>query len=237
MESPQQKLIALEKKNVKTMLLNRKFTENEIKFKSFSLEENNNMVDNKKLQIHWLYLCLCKKPISAEMGYVNTLVIRISNERVRYVNKLITNKIFKYIAKNTSTIYKLNELEQSFNSINSNIILITEKQFINKKTILFKYHFPDSSNSNTYVRLFPAEHIRFNILEHSLVPKIQVLSKEEIQTLCDYYKSPKFINKLPIMNIHDPISRYLGGRDGTVYKITYKSDNTISYRVVRNIFQ
>ena len=224
----------LEVKNTKKLLFNRNFTDNELSFLSFSQEDNENMVDNKKLKIHWLYFAKCKKPVSLETAYVNTLIIRVSNERIRNINKTIVNKIFKYIAEDNkkSSIYKLHKL-QNFDTINSNIILITEQQFINKKTTLFKLNLPDDSFvTNTYVRLFPAEHIRFNILDHILVPKHKVLSKEEIEELCEFYDSPKFIDKLPIMNIHDPVCRYLGGKDGTVYKIIY-NDNSIKYRIVR----
>lgn len=75
--------------------------------------------------------------------------------------------------------------------------------------------------------------IRPSILEHELVPKHEVLSKEEVEELLKKYKAS--LNQLPQILISDPVVRELGAKVGDVIKITRSSPTagtTVYYRVV-----
>jgi DNA-directed RNA polymerase subunit H len=77
------------------------------------------------------------------------------------------------------------------------------------------------------------EFTRPSILEHELVPKHEVLSKEEVEELLKKYKAS--LNQLPQILINDPVVRELGAKIGDVIKITRNSPTagtSVYYRVV-----
>jgi len=77
------------------------------------------------------------------------------------------------------------------------------------------------------------EFTRPSILEHELVPKHEVLSKEEVEELLRKYKAS--LNQFPQILISDPVVRELGAKIGDVIKIMRNSPTagtTVYYRVV-----
>ncbi len=75
--------------------------------------------------------------------------------------------------------------------------------------------------------------VRPSILEHELVPKHEILSKEEVEELLKKYKAS--LNQLPQILISDPVVKELGARVGDVLKITRNSPTAgtaVYYRVV-----
>ncbi|MHA1729246.1 MAG: DNA-directed RNA polymerase subunit H [Promethearchaeota archaeon] len=73
-----------------------------------------------------------------------------------------------------------------------------------------------------------------DLLQHELVPKHEILTKEETEELLEHY-SIKVVN-LPRIYSDDPIVKTIGARYGDVIKITRKSETTVdfveSYRFV-----
>ena len=72
-----------------------------------------------------------------------------------------------------------------------------------------------------------------NILEHELVPKYKVLSKEEVEKVLNTFKITK--DKLPKILSSDSVLAEIKAKSGDVIRITRKSETageTIYYRVV-----
>ena len=73
----------------------------------------------------------------------------------------------------------------------------------------------------------------FNILNHSAVPKHEILSEDEIQKIfanVDYN-----ISQLPKIRENDPVALAIGAKEGQVLKITRKSETAgifVTYRLV-----
>ena len=73
----------------------------------------------------------------------------------------------------------------------------------------------------------------FNILNHSAVPKHEILSDDEIEEIfadVDYD-----ISQLPKIRVNDPVSKAIGAEEGQVLKITRKSETAgifVTYRLV-----
>ena len=75
--------------------------------------------------------------------------------------------------------------------------------------------------------------IQFNIFEHVLVPKHNLLSQEEIVSLLKRFNIT--LNQLPKISVKDPATKLLNAKPGDVVKILRKSQTAgISefYRVV-----
>ena len=88
----------------------------------------------------------------------------------------------------------------------------------------------------------------FNILNHSAVPKHEILSDDEIEEIfadVDYDisqiiniffgREPRCISQLPKIRVNDPVSKAIGAEEGQVLKITRKSETAgifVTYRLV-----
>ena len=86
---------------------------------------------------------------------------------------------------------------------------------------------------------FLYEELAYNPTKHYLVPRHELLSREEA---IKFRRDNKIkFNQLPILSIYDPIARYYGFRDGQTVRIYRENlafdslvDEYISYRAVRN---
>lgn len=78
-------------------------------------------------------------------------------------------------------------------------------------------------------RIFPS----FNIFEHLLVPKHELISAEEKQKILDEYRVPPY--KLPRLNASDPAAKAIDAKPGDIVRIIRDSPTAgkyISYRYV-----
>lgn len=84
-----------------------------------------------------------------------------------------------------------------------------------------------------FVEYFKEEELMIDITEHELVPKHEVLSDDEKQTLLKQYKLKD--TQLPRMRPEDPVARYFGLVRGQVVKIIRASETAgryVTYRIV-----
>jgi DNA-directed RNA polymerase subunit H (RpoH/RPB5) len=169
-----------------------------------TVDENN---ENFKL----LITAIPSKKGEFKKSYVNTAIIFIDDK----INKGIGTVLKKYLNK-IPNHNKLNRL-----------IIVTKRNHIRIKKNDTLYFRPN----NLEIRIYPSENLKFNILNHKLVPFHSEMIENEIKTLADKYETPfkKFIHQLPRIGIHDPVVMYLGGRNETVYRIT-RLNGSIYYR-------
>lgn len=74
----------------------------------------------------------------------------------------------------------------------------------------------------------------FNILDHELVPKHEIISEKEKEEVIRRYGITS-LKQLPRIFTSDPVVRALGAKVGDIIKITRKSPTsgeTVYYRVV-----
>ena len=78
-----------------------------------------------------------------------------------------------------------------------------------------------------FITIFNINHLQFNILEHSLVPKHEVMTQEEKESL---YKEKNIMSdsQMPEISRFDPVACAIGLRPGQVCKITRPSQTAIT---------
>jgi DNA-directed RNA polymerase subunit H len=73
----------------------------------------------------------------------------------------------------------------------------------------------------------------FDVREHVLVPKHEVLSKDEVKEVLERFRiSPE---QLPLIKVSDPAAKAVGAKVGDILKITRKSltaGKAVVYRYV-----
>ena len=75
--------------------------------------------------------------------------------------------------------------------------------------------------------------MKFDILKHTLVPRHEILSAEEVEKLLQTYRIKK--EDLPQMLVTDPVAQAIGAKEGDVVKIIRESPTagtSVAYRVV-----
>jgi DNA-directed RNA polymerase I, II, and III subunit RPABC1 len=84
---------------------------------------------------------------------------------------------------------------------------------------------------NDRIEYFSESELIINITEHSLVPKHEILSEEEIKSLLKRYSLKE--NQLPRINKKDPVARYLGLQKNQIVKIIRSSETAGRYITYR----
>lgn len=91
------------------------------------------------------------------------------------------------------------------------------------------------SDFKVAVRFLLAKDLRFNALEHRLVPKHKLMSERGVKALAGKYgfkdRVAEFKGSLPRMGVYDPVAGLLGGRPGDVFRI-HRMGGDYAYRVV-----
>jgi DNA-directed RNA polymerase subunit H len=97
-----------------------------------------------------------------------------------------------------------------------------------------KYTYSARSNARKKgVELIPPNFPSFNIFEHYLVPKHEILTPEEKEEVLQKYRVEPY--KLPPIKTSDPVARVIGAKPGDLIKIVRKSPTAgeyVSYRYV-----
>ena len=71
-----------------------------------------------------------------------------------------------------------------------------------------------------------------DITQHTLVPKHEIVSLEEKETLLEKYNLTTY-SQLPIILKKDPIAKLYGGKNGDVFKVTRPSETAGEYITYR----
>jgi len=80
-------------------------------------------------------------------------------------------------------------------------------------------------------RIFPS----FNIFDHTLVPKHEIITDEEKQKLLTQYRIQPY--QLPQIKSSDPAARAIGAKPGDILRITRKSPTSGEYTLFRYVVE
>lgn len=85
----------------------------------------------------------------------------------------------------------------------------------------------------TGIELIPANFPSFNIFEHELVPKHEILSQEEAGKLLEKFRVKSY--GLPHIKFDDPAARSIGAKPGDILKITRKGSTAGEHTYYRYV--
>lgn len=129
------------------------------------------------------------------------------------------------LKENTKTIIFIFIINEIFSTFLKKDEELPQQQ----KTINFYHNFYKKQNNNIFLQLFEIKRFLFNVMEHHLVPKHEILGDDEYQN--EVIKKYKITskNQLPIIKKDDPIARYIGLQTDQVCKITRRSESVGTY--------
>jgi DNA-directed RNA polymerases I, II, and III subunit RPABC1 len=147
------------------------------------------------------------------------LDIEVSNESSKTLVKFIlTPKI------RSSNIVSLAEsLLENFEPGDTIMIIIKDKLSADESLENNLKQIYDKTS--IFVQYFWINQLTFNVTEHHLVPKHEIISEEELSKLIKNLNI-KNVDSLPSIKMTDPISKFYGIKEGQVFKITRRSESS-----------
>lgn len=153
-----------------------------------------------------------------------------------WISNNIHKSYFSIIYKKIKIIYflpfkfKLSELKQKINEDNNEtyeLIILVIKEKLTQNNIKL------NSSLNLPIQLFDINELQFNITKHILVPKHELIKdeKEVLDIIQKYNLKTKF--QLPYILKTDPISKYLGLKNGDIVRIVRVSPTAGEYITYR----
>jgi DNA-directed RNA polymerase subunit H (RpoH/RPB5) len=163
--------------------------------------------------------------------YVNSqldlLISHSTDERKVYVKYLLSAKIRP---KDLDEIIEdLFVIENVLKKTDTLVIIVEEEPndtIITKSKYLFDH-------DDTFVVLHNISRLQYNILQHKLIPKVEILNATEVNELKQKYNL-KSLEQLPEISRFDPLSLALFLRPGQVCRMVRSSATALSYDYYRH---
>jgi len=150
-----------------------------------------------------------------------------SNKDISPVDITLENGIIKYILTPKIRVTNLKTLTsqilEDYGEGDTVIFIIRDK--ITSEDSIDEFFRNIYITDKIFVQYFHLDTLTFNVTKHSMVPKHEILSKEETDELIKSLYITD-INKLPKINASDPISKYYGIKGGEVFRITRPSETS-----------
>lgn len=164
-------------------------------------------------------------------------IIKDDNDDQEYMIELDNDSNYNTTIKNKKIYVKL--FDYKITSVNKNSPI---GEFISKYDTEYKILIVQDINQkseniiesyDTQTEVFKINNLMINIVEHVLVPKHIVLSKEETDNVLQAYRAKK--RDMMIIRTTDPVAKYYNMKPGDIVKIIRPSVMTVentAYRLV-----
>jgi len=169
----------------------------------------------------------------------NNFLKMIKNRNIKIKKEYIDNKNINYeniynnvniLDENSKIYFKFYDLKIGVKNIKTEVIDYLKDKDIDSLILITKFKFNSYilnklKELNIEVEFFSFNNFYFNLIEHDLVPKHEILTEKYEKIIKE-----KFNNKLPLIKKTDPICKYYNCKSGQVLKIYRKHE--IYYRLV-----
>lgn len=160
---------------------------------------------------------------------INKLVNTKSDDMVYNINlddKEKTKLIIKLLPQKVTSVSKTSNIVDFLNTHKKYHNIIIVKELSKKADQVIKSNYPNTE-------VFLEENLLINIVDHDLVPKHEILTKEEAETFYEKYNCKK--RNMPKILTSDPVARYYNMKIGDICRIIRPSETsgyTVTYRLV-----
>ena len=161
-----------------------------------------------------------------QMIKTDNLDMELKNEKTLYIKYHILKALrVQYIEEIIDDLYNIEEKLD-----NTSILIIIAKDKINDtiKHYLSKLYV----DRNIYIIHFSLAELQFNVIEHTLVPKHHILSKEDSKEFMQKYNI-KNISEIPEISRYDAAGKCIFIKPGDIIKIERPSKNSITSNYFR----
>lgn len=162
-------------------------------------------------------------------GNITKLVNTKSDDLIYNINlddKEKTKLVIKILPQKVTSVSKTSNIVDFLNTHKKYHNIVIVKELSKKADQVIK-----SNYTNT--EIFLEEDMLINIVDHDLVPKHEILTKEEIDTFYEKYNCKK--RNMPKILTSDPVARYYNMKIGDICRIIRPSETsgyTVTYRLV-----
>jgi DNA-directed RNA polymerase subunit H (RpoH/RPB5) len=168
--------------------------------------------------------------------YIKKLV-ETENEDLEFILQLDNTENYNTEIKNKKIYIKI--FDYKIMSINKSSPI---GEFISKFEKEYKFLVVQDINTrsedtiesyNTQIEIFKFDKLQSDITEHDLVPKHQVLTKDEGENVMESYRARK--RDMPLIRSNEPVAKYYNMKPGEIVKIFRPSPLTgesVAYRLV-----
>jgi len=155
--------------------------------------------------------------LSKQVGNDTTKIyVKYHLNKWRVTNKYdkMIQTIFETIIDTSDTLIIIHAGREDFKSNKDNRI----EEYVNTSYIKYRY----------FIQIYGIDNLLFNVSHHEIVPKHELISKEEIKKMLKD-NNISSISNLPTIRREDPMAKYIGMRPNDVCKITFPSISSIQY--------
>jgi len=130
-------------------------------------------------------------------------------------------------SEGTVGVQHINQMKKAMKEeeVERGIIIASGRYTQTAKTTATKKHI------ELIARIFPS----FNIFDHALVPKHEIMTQEEKQKLLDEYRVKPY--QLPRIKASDPAAKAIGARPGDIVRIIRDSQTAGKYTAYRYVVE
>jgi DNA-directed RNA polymerase I, II, and III subunit RPABC1 len=167
---------------------------------------------------------------SSELGPLDIFVNHKTDGTRTYVKyRLDKFKVSKQLEQTIDDIFK-NKLEPKDTLI---LIMLDRVHFKNpKENRIEEYVNKYFIKTKYFIQFFGLENLLFNISKHELVPKHEIINKDELKRIVADFNI-EHLKNFPTIRREDPMAKYIGLRPGQICRITYPSLASCEYTKYR----
>jgi DNA-directed RNA polymerase subunit H (RpoH/RPB5) len=163
---------------------------------------------------------------SAELGPLDIFVTHKTDGTRTYVKyRLDKFKVSKQLELTIDEIFKTKlELKDNLILMMLDRVLFKNpkenrvEEYVNKYFIKHKY----------FIQIYGLDNMLFNISKHQMVPKHEIISKDELKAIISEHHI-EHLKNFPTIRREDPMAKFIGLRPGQVCRITYPSMASCEY--------
>jgi len=172
------------------------------------------------------------KTMSTKSKEISTLDIKLNDENDK-------NLLVKYVLSpkiRVSNIIGLTEtfIEENLEEGDTFIMIIRDKLTTDES--LEEYFKKIYETKNIFCQYFWINMLTFNLTQHEMVPKHEILNEDEKTELIKKLQINDIL-KLPFIKQTEPVAKYYGMKEGDICRITRKSETAgvyVSYRLCQS---